>query len=151
MKIYRDELKTELKDYHSRIYSTKLSYGVAIALSSLVDHTKISGPYVSLNGGSLYITLHNPEFTELELIPAISDMFDTKWSKYVVDTGFNYSTSFNIKTGLKECYLMSIHILLNLSDSCEIKKVPTGKTVQVSKYVDVTELEYDTVISCAGD
>lgn len=145
MKALDERLKKAYQDYLSTVKSN-------IAVEQFLKTLPPEMPYPSSGSiyedmAFLYFNFEDVEELEIYILPSLSTLLNVKWEKEVNGTQVVYKCDFITD---KE---FQIYLRLNLlpSDTCQILKVPTGKTRMVSKTVDVEEMVYEYVVDCKED
>ena len=146
---YQDALKREYANYEERVAATRLGYGFVNRITSVVKLDDISAVSIYSESCDIHVHSKDPFVVEMQYIPAISELLNSKWTKAATDTGFIYSTYSYIKSRLKkELFFVYVTMTLDIADTCTIRRIATGRMTTVNKYVSVTEQEYETVIDC---
>ena len=146
---YQDALKREYANYEERVAATRLGYGFINRIASVVKLNDISSVSIYSELCDIHVHSKDPFVVEMQYIPAIAELLNSKWTKEATDTGFIYSTYSCIKSKIKRSdFYVYVTMTLNISDTCTISRIATGRMTTVSKYVLVTEQEYETVIDC---
>lgn len=146
---YQDALKREYANYEERIMATRLGYGFLNRIASVVKLDDISAVSIYSESCDIHVQSKDPFVVEMQYIPAIAEMLNSKWTKAATDTGFIYSTYSYIKSKIKRSdFYVYVTITLDIADTCTIRRIATGRMTTFNKYVSVTEQEYETVIDC---
>lgn len=100
------------------------------------------------NAGTIFLTIfsQDEEWVGIELIPRLSELLGKGWSSWVDEKDLNFSLYGKFKNWSTVAY-----IYLTPEDSCSIKKVATGRTKTVRKYVSIEEPEYEYIMNCGGE
>ena len=140
----KERIKKEKEAYES-ILSKHNKVEQIIRLIPKKFHEKADLRIYSDGATFLIISLTDPFETELELVPLLSSALNIKWSKEVSAHEMSYYTWLLHENEISAY----ITIRLNLSDSCLVEKVATGRTKLVSQTVQVEVPEFTYVINCA--
>lgn len=139
-----EELEEAKSEYDRKVKRTKMKYKIVYFLEKTLDLKDVKiVTYPSTYSSEVIFESKDCERVELEIIPAISELFGGGWKKEVNESRILY---------IKEVKLYGIYITIFvkyiISDACEIRKIPTGKTKRVSKYYEIDEPEYEYVVNC---
>lgn len=85
------------------------------------------------------------DFEEL-YITRLSELLNITWIRHVGNSDVIHSAS--IVENKYHTFLTSVS---KPTDSCRIKKIPTGRTIKTQKFVEVEEAEFDYLVECSDD
>jgi len=92
----------------------------------------------------LYAESHDVDDVELRIIPALSDLFNSKWNRKVENGAVGYTLYAKIHNDIT----VQVNLIVYPKGTCSFKTVPTGRIVRKEVYVDAPEMVY--VVDC-GD
>ena len=96
----------------------------------------------------VYVSVDSLEDFEEHTINRLSDHFKMNWKREIDDFEVTYSPESKL---ILNDYYIFLTIRATPTDSCKIVKVPTGKIVKISKYMEVEEAEYEYLVECSDD
>lgn len=139
-------VKTLKERLHEESETYRKNIAGQITFQEFLDKIPLSvevvGVTVYSDMGRIYINSPSIEHTEMVILPQLTDAFNVKWKRIVSEDKVNYIADIFNK------YHLYIYISVIPEDSCEIIKVPTGKTKKVKREVWVEEQEFETVVNC---
>jgi len=84
------------------------------------------------------------EEAEIDIIPVLSDLLDQKWDRTVYEERVEYTLD-KQKSG----HMIYVYVTVRTSEYCTVEKVPNGRKVRQTEYIEVDE--YDYVINCSEE
>lgn len=97
-------------------------------------------------GAYFYMYPENIDKAELDIIPAISNLFPKdKWTKTVEKQEVTYRM-YGYHTDPE--YMASFNVVPRIEGTCRIIPVATGKTVHRHKYIEMEEPEITYIVDC---
>ena len=146
MNTLEERLKQRKKDYETLVRQEHFLEEIYEKLSHLVERDYLRA---SVHDTAIHIYIHPSgiDFTELTLIPALSDIFEAKWDKRILDSSIVYTTVIR-KEGKSTIFF---NISPNIEGTCQFLKIPTGRVHKVRKQIEVDEPEYEIVMDCGEE
>jgi len=140
----KDRLLKREKVYKKLVNNEKILNDFIGTLPYNLDKSKLSATvYDHALFLYIYDVISNIEDIEINLIPIISTFTNAKWRKTVNE----FSVLYSLNTIYSKISLY-IFISAQFSDLCTVTKIPTGKTMLISKSINVEEPEYEIIYNC---
>lgn len=133
------------EEYTRKVRSIKEMYKVKAFLEGAINDPEVK--VSTYTWGTYYdvdISAPSIEAAELNVIPAISELFGGgMWTKEVDEERVCYRYNKRLLTEIAY-----ITVSFRFNDSCDIKLIPTGRTIRKHKSVEIEEPEFEYVVDC---
>ena len=127
-------------EYTSQLWINKLSNTLPEHAPSFTQSLHPNATFIDIVTNSIYDA-------ELIIVPTISDILHTKWSKEIGKENIIWSTV----PATLDNFQLYISVSYVLTEKCLIQKIPTGKIVKEWKLVNTAEYEYVTDCSMGDE
>lgn len=153
MQTLKEDLERAREDYLDKVNSIQSAHRFADPLLNCISSNQIS-IIDFLSFCSIAIRSTDMEEVELFLIPHFSTNYqffrDKKWNKNVYSWGIQYRAKFINDQSPWDNFEVDIEINLHLSDTCEMRAIPTGRKIKRTKMVTFEDDEMRYEIDCGN-
>ncbi len=142
-----DRLNKHKQEYKNNIADELIIEKLLFECPSLYGHKLYNSTSIFKNKIYLTLYLYSIELLDeifLDVVPEISK-FSKNWKVSIEDESITLTNIFNIDN---RTISLTINYIQHDSNSCKIVKIPTGRMVKKTKYIEIDELEYKTVVEC---